>query len=459
MLPRSNPRDHGVSSRAVQSLLAAAALGGFELHSLMLLRHGHVVAEGWWHPYAPDGIQLLYSLSKSFTSTAVGLAQAEGLLAVEDRIVDLLPDKLPAEPDAHLRALRVRDCLAMATGHRTDVVDRLAVTDPVAAVLGIPAEEPPGGWFTYNQGATLLLSAVIARLSGGRLLDYLRPRLLRPLGITQANWKGIGDLDQGFSGLHLVTESVARLGQLYLQGGRWQGRQLLPAAWVAEATRRQVDSPRQPEVDWRQGYGYQFWMSRHGYRGDGACGQFCLILPEQEAVLVTTAATTDMQGLLNLVWHHLLPGLGRADSAADDTRLARALADLSLPTVSGSHHRQPGDRPTDVTGPEVGSELVEKGDGWVLTLPDSGRPIEVGVGFQRWVPTAVRFGEHHLLEVSASGAWQPSGRFRAELICLRTPHRLILEHDPTRHRAAAAWNIEPLGGFDLGHLALDERRS
>jgi hypothetical protein len=165
------------------------------------------------------------------------------------------------------------------------------------------------------------------------LTQYLRPRLFDPLGIGHVGWQTWPPgREQGFSGLHARTEDIAKLGQLYLQRGRWDGVQLIPEQWVAEATSVQVENPDEPVPDWRQGYGFQFWMSRHGYRGDGAFGQFCVILPEHDTVVVTTACTLDMQAVLDAMWAHLLPGLGLPDiDESAQQRLTSRLGRLGLP--------------------------------------------------------------------------------------------------------------------------------
>ncbi|MDQ3396803.1 MAG: beta-lactamase family protein, partial [Deinococcota bacterium] len=297
-LARSSPELQGVSSSAISGFLAAIDREGLEVHSVMLLRHGHVVAEGWWAPYSSARVHLLYSLSKSFTATAIGLAVAEGLLSVDDPVLSFFPDEAPEKASEYLAGMRVRHLLSMATGHLTDTLDRLVEHGGgnwIKGFLALPPERAPGTVFTYNNGATFMLSAILEKLAGTKLLDYLRPRLLEPLGVTEAYWhENPQGITLGFTGLHLTTEAVARFGQLYLQRGRWQGRHLVPEWWVAEATTLQVPTAPPPEdnvTDWAQGYGYQFWRCQHGaYRGDGAFGQFCVVMPEQDAVLVITAA-------------------------------------------------------------------------------------------------------------------------------------------------------------------------
>jgi CubicO group peptidase (beta-lactamase class C family) len=470
-LPRSTPEAQGLDSAAVGRLLDAVESAGLELHSLMLLRHGHVVAEGWWAPYAPDGLHLLYSLSKSFTSTAVGLAVEEGLLDVDDLVTSFFPDEVPAELHPRVAQLRVRHLLSMATGHHEDTLDRLDRERLVSSYLALVPEEEPGTWFTYNNGATLMLSAIVTRLTGGRLLDYLRPRLLEPLGIEEANWQGIGDLDLGFSGLHLPTEAIAKFGQLYLQQGVWQGRQLLPAAWVAEATRGQVDNPREPNPDWRQGYGYQFWMGQHGYRGDGAYGQFCLVLPEEDCVVAITAGTDDMQGVLDCVWAQLLPALqeeGRHEHRQDGDGAAAELRDrldqLQLLPVSGRRSATvdlPWTAPgtDDVEGQDPAITAVEEvADGWRVTVRDGRASFVVGCGYREWTGSEVEVRPGFRLEVAASAAWTGPATFTAALDLVQKPHRLVLSCDCATGTTSGHWNVEPLGPTSPSQLALELAR-
>lgn len=361
MLPRTSPSAAGVDAERIRSFLRAAREARLELHSLMLVRRGHVVAEGWWAPYEASAGALVYSLSKAFTSTAVGIAVGEGLLDLDDVVADTLGPTLPRRAADWVRTARVRDLLAMATGHEVDPIDAMRATyarggDPLAAFLATPAQHPPGEVFTYNQGATLTLAAILARVTGQPLLDWLRPRLLEPLGIEGASWTpmpgvvtGSGEaLAQGFSGIHVRTEAIAALGELWRCGGRWGPRQLVPADYVAQATRVHVETAdRALTPDWRRGYGFQLWRSRHGYRGDGAFGQLCLVLPEHEAVLAVTAQTERMQGELDLVWEHLVPALVEGPRTPPttepdaDAALAADLAALALPTMPGEF--APGD--------------------------------------------------------------------------------------------------------------------
>ena len=334
-LPRSTPESQGVSSDRIRAFVEAADQHVDTMHSFMLVRHGHVLAEGWWSPEAADKPHILWSLSKSFTSTAVGLAVAEGKLDMDDKVLDFFPDDAPANPSANLKAMRVRDLLTMSTGH--DPVPRLTAADVwTKKFLAEPVPHEPGSTFLYNTPATYMQSALVQKVTGQTVLDYLTPRLFEPLGIKKPTWDtGPQGISIGGYGLCLCTEDIAKFGQLYLQKGRWNGEQLVPAEWIAAATSKQVENDKAPSgrnPDWRQGYGFQFWRCRHGaYRGDGKDGQFCIVLPQQDAVFAITAKTGNLQGQLDLVWEHLLPAFHAEPLPHNEvelTKLKQTLAGL-----------------------------------------------------------------------------------------------------------------------------------
>jgi CubicO group peptidase (beta-lactamase class C family) len=323
-LPRATPESQGISSVAIREFIETADRDIDSMHSFMLVRHGHVVAEAWWQPESAEKPHVLWSLSKSFTSTAVGLAIAEGKLSLDDPVLKFFPDDAQVEPSENLRAMTVRDLLTMSAGHQDELNWREA-PHWAKAFLAHPVPHEPGTFFRYNTPATYMLSAIVQKVTGETVVDYLQPRLFDPLGIEPPQWD---ESPQGESiggyGLYLRTEDIAKFGQLYLQRGEWNGVQLLPADWVELASSKQVENGSNPDSDWNQGYGFQFWRCRHNaYRGDGKDGQFCIVLPEQDAVVVLTANTGDMQAELNIVWDKLLPALGDEPLTADESGTAQ----------------------------------------------------------------------------------------------------------------------------------------
>lgn len=338
LLPRSDPAEQGVISSNILKFIDAIEKDKLELHSFMLLRHGFVVSEGWWAPYSSDRPHMLFSLSKSFTSTGIGLAVSEGLLSVEDYVISFFPDDIPAVISDNLQSMKVKHLLSMSTGHVSDTIGKIVKSKDgnwVKAFLSLPVDYEPGTHFLYNTGASYMLSAIVTKVTGRKLMDYLRPRLFEPLGITGAQWetcpKGI---NTGGFGLSIKTEDIAKFGQLYLQNGMWNGVQVIPQEWVEEAARCHISNGNDSESDWAQGYGYQFWRCRHNaYRGDGAFGQYCIVMPEKDAVIAITSGVGDMQAVLNHVWENLLPAMADDKIKADDSNfnaLKRKIANLSF---------------------------------------------------------------------------------------------------------------------------------
>lgn len=348
-LPRSSPEKEGVSSAAVLGFVEAAEKSRNEFQSFMLLRHGKVVAEGWWNPYQPGLKHTLYSVSKSFTSTAVGFAVNEGRLSINDKVVSFFPKDLPAVISPYLAGLTVKDLLCMLEGQDPDPTLTIANRDSnwVKGFLATPFVNKPGEHFLYNTMGVYILAAIVEQKTGQHLVDYLKPRLFGPLGIKGEDWENSPQgIDVGGWGLRLRTEDMAKMGQLYLQHGKWNGQQVLPAQWVADATTSyNSEGPvwarnvPKDSSDWKQGYGYLFWRCRHhAFRADGAFGQLIVVMPEEDAVVAVTCETRDMQDEVNLIWDHLLPGMHKGALPPDPAAAAELqakLAALALPLPSG----------------------------------------------------------------------------------------------------------------------------
>ncbi|SIO62550.1 CubicO group peptidase, beta-lactamase class C family [Singulisphaera sp. GP187] len=445
-LPRSTPESQGVSSPGILAFVTKADQTIDAMHSVMVVRHGHVVAEGWWAPYDAAARHSLYSLSKSFTSTAVGLAVAEGKLSVDDRVLSFFPDDAPAAPSDHLKAMRISDLLRMSTGHQAEpnlgpLLPQRKASSPgnespwTKTFLAQPVPNKPGTHFMYNTPATYMLSAIVQKTMGITVLDYLKPRLFDPLGIEDPTW---GTSPQGVSlggyGLSVRTEDLAKFGQLYLQKGKWQGTQLVPAAWIEAATARQTSNGSNPSSDWEQGYGYQFWRCRHGaFRGDGAFGQYCLVLPEQDAVIAITSSVKDMQAVLNLVWDQLLPALKptplAADRAAAET-LERTLKALSMRPQQGSGSSGAGAKvagtkyqfPTNDRELEaITLERDSKTDAVTLVMRSNGVDQRIACGRGEWRKGRLAFGPLAEQPAAVSGDWTDDDTYKAKIAFYETP--------------------------------------
>jgi CubicO group peptidase (beta-lactamase class C family) len=456
-LKRSSPEVEGIPSSAVLDFIRAVEQHTHPLDAVqgfMLLRHGNVAAEGWWAPYGPQFPHTLYSLSKSFTSTGIGLAVAEGLLTVNDPVLKFFPGDAPAKPSENLKAMRVRHLLSMNTGHKEDTTQhvfqsrhqlslvglearrRMDTSRPAGGeddnwprvFLSLPVEYQPGTWFVYNTAATYMLSAIITKLTGESLLDYLRTRLFDPLGIENPTWEtDPRGVNLGGTGLHVKTEDIARFGQMYLQKGVWDGERILTEEWIAEATKATSDnSNTQTNPDWTAGYGYQFWRCRHNcYRGDGAFGQYCIVMPDQNAVLAITGGLRDMQAVLDKVWEHLLPAMQpEALPAAPQAygELCDKLALLSLPLPEGqpssSRVKQWSGKTYELESNDLGIESVAITFGYersTLTVRDEQGEHSMQVGYATWLKGATNVHEHADEPVAVCGAWTAEDTFEVRV--------------------------------------------
>lgn len=437
IFPRSTPEAQGVSSAALLEFVEALDTEVDEMHSVMVVRHGHVIAEGWWAPYAPELNHVLYSLSKSFTSTAVGLAVAEGKLSVDDRVLKFFPDDARDQISENLRQLRVRDLLAMSVGHETEI-SSAADQISVKAFLAQPIEHEPGTRFKYNTPATFMQSAIVQKLTGETVLEYLGPRLFEPLGIANpvwdANFQGIS---LGGYGLRVRTEDIARFGQLYLQKGKWRGEQLIPSTWVSQATTKQVSNGSNPNNDWNQGYGFQFWRSRHNaYRGDGAFGQYCIVMEDQDAVLAITSGVGDMQKTMNIAWEKLIPILGDqslAQNPSANAKLKHKLAGLALRKPEGAASSSVGERISgklfrfDENDRKVESLSVAlTGDTVSIALVRDGETTTYRAGLKDWASGRGPIGPFADEPLAGAAAWSTDDTLAVKIAGVETPYALHL---------------------------------
>lgn len=313
-LPRRRPEEQGVSPSHILSFINALEENHIECHGFTIVRHGSVVAEAFWKPYRKELPHMLFSLSKSFTAMAVGLCVNEGLFCVNDPVTGFFKEDLPKKMDDKFRNLRMQHLLCMATGHKEDFLDKVVTRRDhnwVRHFFENPLEYEPGTHFVYNNMATYMLSAIVTKVTGQSVLDYLIPRLFNKLGIEKPFWgTDFNGNNLGAWGLSVKNDDLAKFGLMILNKGMFYGERVIPEDWIIEATNPKIANGNNPDNDWNQGYGYQFWMCRHNaFRGDGAFGQYCIVLPEQDAVVAINSGIPEMQAVLDLVYDHLLPGM------------------------------------------------------------------------------------------------------------------------------------------------------
>ncbi|MDR0933324.1 MAG: beta-lactamase family protein [Victivallales bacterium] len=342
ILQRSMPEAEGISSVAVRRF--ARELRKLDsVHSFMIMRHGKVIAKGWKKPYGPDIPHMLFSLSKSFTSCAVGFAVAEGKLSLDSRLVDLFKDKLPKEVDPKFESMRIRHLLSMSSGHdHCTMDDMVGKPDWEKAFFATKLAYEPGTRFCYNSGATYMLAATVVHATGESLKKYLRPRLLDPLGIAPRYWElSPQGIEVGGWGFNLTTEEIASFAQCLLDGGKREEQQLIPPEYLALASSVQTDNSMNEFPDWNIGYGFQFWRGRHNtFRGDGAFGQCAVVMPDQDMAIAITAGLSNMQQEFDLIWDILLPAAGDTPlppaTTADSDAFRLELNAWAMPILSSA---------------------------------------------------------------------------------------------------------------------------
>ncbi len=462
------PEQVGMDTADIENFLDRVEEEHLELHSFMLLRYGKVAAEGWWHPYRKELLHHVYSFSKSFVSIAVGLAIHEGYFGLEDKIAAFFPEKIFSRADRRIYDVTVRHLLDMSAGSSFNEVYVVTEGDWVERYLNEPLQFAPGTQWQYNSMNTYLLSAVIKKMTGQGLCDFLKPRLFEPLGIDEFFWTCCPNgIEAGGWGLHLKTEDLAKFAQLCLQRGEWRGTQLVPSSWIDLAASFQIDNSHTlaGEVDIEDnvaGYGFQFWMCRTKgiYRADGAFGQFAVIWPEKGLVCVTTSGQGPQNLVLNALWDTIIfpletkgkkagGGTPWIESARGDA-LKKRMENLSLlpeeeafpsreEKISGTrfllHHNLNsvlpflcraldhafliGMKNVGLTFGIRGCELEWKEGAYLNSVP-------VAVGGGKCAYSFINIGGHSY-QVACYGRWKKDGHFEIRMYFVNTPHARIMD--------------------------------
>ena len=409
------PEALGIPSAALQRFLARLEEIDF-VHGLVVIRHGKVALAGMRDPFRYDLPHQLFSVSKSFTSAAIGMAAKEGLLKVSDRLIDYFPEYAKT---AHplMAKTRLCDLLSMQSGFKACTARRMFASpdgDWVRCYLSLVPDGEPGTFFTYNSGATYMLGAVLHKLTGQTLREYLTPRLFEPLEIVPGVWESCPrGLNCGGWGLYLKLFDLAKFAQLLLDGGRYEGRELIPADYLAEATKVHADNSANQKPDWKLGYGWQFWKSTYGYRCDGAAGQYAVILPEFGLTLTTLSATPDMQRILTAFWEEVIPALSSAplpEDRAAQSELRDTLDRLAMPVASGDgaprrirRKFEFAENPCGIVSCAVETETVE----CALTFQLAGGATEqLRAGFGKFAYGPLKLTDRFPHPTAASAAWK-----------------------------------------------------
>ncbi len=301
------PESQGIASGQIISFLKRLEKIEIPIHSMILMRHGKIVAETYYRPYSREELHRMFSVTKSMVSLAIGLLCEEGKLSLEDRIVSYFPEKIPKEGvHPYIAQITIKDMLRMATAHGKTTYKQKETKDWVGTFFCVTPSHLPGKLFSYDTSASHTLAALVEKLSGKELLMYLREKVLDEIGFSSDAYcmKDPMGVSIGGSGMMASSYDMLRVMYLISQGGNWQGKQLLPVWYLKEATKKQIDTfAKGPTFEEMQGYGYQFWCTQNqGYVCYGMGGQLMLVLPEKELILITTADTQSRQGGVQLIY-------------------------------------------------------------------------------------------------------------------------------------------------------------
>lgn len=334
------PESVGIRSEGILSFLDAVRQNGLELHSFMLIRHGKCAASTWFYPYGPEKLHPIYSFSKSFTAAAIGFAWQEGILSLDERLIDIFPEYSPKEPSEYLKEMTLHHLLCMSCGHETEI--NCNTSDWISDFLHHPVMHKPGTYYMYNSPGTNMLAAVLAKKTGQSMMEFLYPRLFEPLEIDQVYCHRLKDADHtcaGGGGMKLTTEEMAKFAYFMLHDGEWEGKKLL-SGWYEKAAAKQMETAGDAAghvKEWANGYGYQCWLGSlpGSFRADGAFGQFGFVFPTLDLIVVTTAATEQTQTLVDCMYEYLIPavcdpGILKECSNVD---LEGALSDCKIPGI------------------------------------------------------------------------------------------------------------------------------
>lgn len=309
------PEGAGITSASVLNLLDTLRSKRINIHSLMILRHGKVLTALWWKPYRPELPHQLYSFSKSVLSAAVGIAVDEGRISRDDRVASFFRRAIDRDADERIYSMTIKHLLTMTSGAvAQNEVTMYRQTDWVDWFLNTPLNHFPGERFVYNSLNSYMLSVILRKITGEGLVNYLMPRLFQPLGIERPMWDTCPmGIECGGWGLYLTTEDMAKFCQLCLDDGVWKGRRVLPQGWAAEAGDGIVPSTTDGKLNdschRSGGYGHHFWRNSDGmsWRADGMFGQFGLVIPHKDMVVVTTAGHAAPMEVLDVLWNEFFP--------------------------------------------------------------------------------------------------------------------------------------------------------
>lgn len=309
-----SPESMGISSAHILDFIKRTREACIEMHSFSVMRHDKILSQGWWKPYNPDTPHIMFSFSKSLTSTAIGFLVQEGKVTLDEKLADIFPEFMPENPSENLLKADVFSLLTMSCGHKDEINgDEQFAPDWIRHFLAHEFTYEPGTTFQYNTPGTNMLSAIVTKKTGLPLMEYLKPRLLTPLGMSDVKCVKLPDgTDFGGAGMYLTLKDMQLFGSFLLHRGVFNGQRLLNDEWFTLASEKEIETISEvyntDSDNWRMGYGFQFWRNTYpnSFRADGAYGQFDLIFPEKDMIITLNTASFYTNDLLHIVFDTIM---------------------------------------------------------------------------------------------------------------------------------------------------------
>lgn len=415
------PEEVGISSENILKFIKVLENNGIPMHSLLMIRYGKLITETYYAPYKEETLHRMFSVTKSFTSIAIGLLAEEGKLSLEDKIIDHFSEMLP-ESGVHpyIAEMTIKDMLKMATAHENTTYKLNLKEDWVKSFFSTMPSHHPGTIFSYDTSSSHTLAALVEKLSGMKMLDYLRGKVLDELEFSKDAYiiSDPNGVSMGGSGLMATTMDLAKVAWLVMHDGRSEGKQLIPEWYIKEATKKQIDTfLKGGSIEEKQGYGYQFWRIRNdGFALFGMGGQLAICLPKEDLLIVTTADTQGLAGgvqaIYDIFWREIYETLSDKPLAKDSEAfeaLQAALKENHIKAVIGEqtssfvnkingHSYKFDDNPMNLKTIQI--ELKE--DSGILYYENESGIQELTFGLGKQIES--KFG-HYNMDCVTSAAW------------------------------------------------------
>jgi CubicO group peptidase (beta-lactamase class C family) len=424
----STPEEQGIDSNQIYRMLRYVKKENINLHSIMMIRHGYLIHETYFHPFHRDNPQDIYSCTKSVISALVGIALGEGKIkSLDQKASDFFPEYAKVFKEPRKKELTIKHLLTMSTGFDWNEMGDLNIktntgqqflyrtNNKVIFTLNRPMSDEPGRTFSYCSGASHLLSAIITKSTGKTTFEYANERLFTPLNMKAGWQQDQQGIYNGYANLKITPFDMSKLGYLYLKNGRWNDKQIIASNYIEDSLKPHIGEPF-----FKGGYGYQWWTNRFGgYRASGTGGQEIVVIPERDLIVVTTAGTSS-KTIFKLMEKFILPAIQdqplpenkikQIQIKAFSEKLEYPLPEIvnPLPVIAKKISKKVFCFEKNSYGIESLSLIFKKGNECIAKVVYQGKPLELVVGLDEIYRNNQGVEEN---ELSCRGRWLNANTF------------------------------------------------